>query len=212
MSDQKPICYWIFKTTAQEYDTVHHMADDMFYETRNGIFEVENYEIDEEEKPKELSIVGCSENFQSGLNFLRDRFYERWRNQISGTTLYYLGADDGNYGTIHVPGELSPHHTIGIADVYPFFYQKKCGQLFKSMDGVLQTMGIGNWPICLAALIYGFIFVEAECCFFYSPKHEQVKVCVEYAKKHDQNEFTEEHGTLITVANGRKFGELRFLW
>ena len=224
MSAQKLICYWICHLIVDEDEAVHWIADDM-HDLSGDVFEVEEYEIDEEKKPKELSIIGCSANHKSGLHFLSDVFYDHWREQINEATLYFFGAYDGNYGTIHVPREITLKNTIRVEDVYAFFYEEKCAPLFNSMDGALQRLGFKNWSTCLTALILEFIFVDAEFCFYDAEYDEKMQVALEYGQKHDKNVFKEEHAKLLTIANfcegknrayGRKFGDPRlnfmYMW
>ena len=216
MSDPKQICYFLLHLIVED-GAVHYIADDM-HDLSCGVFEVEEYGIDEEDKPNEMSIIGCSKTYKTGLHFLRYIFYEHWKEQITSVSLHFCGAYDGNYGIFDVPRELTSKNTIRIEDVFEFFFHKKCGPLFDGIDGAVQTMGIKNWPICLTELISAFILVDADFCFFAGNWDEKVQVALEYGKKHDKNVFKEEHAKLIAIghccerkneAYGRKFGEPR---
>ena len=220
-TEENHICYFIFDVTARHEGIVEAMVDDIHAIKNSTEIEVEKYEMNEE-KPKQLRVVGGAENLAAGLYSLQEVFGGMWRREIDSGIFYYVSPYDGNYGIIHTTRELTFTNSINVEDVKTYFYQYKCRQLFECIDSVLQTMGIENLPICLAVAIYEYIYVEAAHCFWRSKySAEKDEVCLSYAKTHNKQQFTDEHAKLIrwsdcyerkNKAYGRKFGESRLIW
>lgn len=199
-------------------DFVEDMADNFHQLTISDTIDVASQDMNKD-NPRELKIRGGFANLDAGLALVKG-FFDAWRSKMDSGILYFLSPHTGNYGIIDVcrltddPVPLTNH--ISVKDVYVYGYQCKCVQLMECIDGILQTIGITEWELCLAAAIYEFLVEDAESFFFELKYDEKVKFGLSYAKKNNKKKFTQQHAKLISSAQywehmrksyGLKFGQ-----
>lgn len=218
-------CYWVWRIHARNSRIVQYMFDDMFYLTYNGKIVAEAYE-ENKENPKEFTIWGYCANLDEGLGWIKRVFAGRWRGHMNSGILYYVGVNDGQYGIIKVlrckdyntgltfePSWegmnqhyyevfflLTLRNNVTIENMYVYFYQYKCNQLFEWIDAWLKGDGITDWVKVLSDMIMDYVFLDEKHCFIDAPRKENEAVCLKYAKTHDKPEFTKEHAQATVFA------------